>query len=174
MWELSLRITGERGRARPQPGDEPRGRPRQPREASSWPRAFPLTMRPYDVLRLARSPRRTPYSKRFQKWCFIYVTKHSLLGDFFVFLHIYISISNFLFLKISFQFFLYSSEITENDHVTVCGPDFSCFVCKQKEAKGKGTLIVSTWTWWESSGFWVAATLADLFYSIKKNIYKNF
>lgn len=104
MWKLSLRISGEHRRARPQPRDEPRWRQRQPGEAQSSfrSRAFSLTMRFSPLLqsRLTHKACVTLYSqKKIQQKktnCFIYITKHSSSWGFlFFFFFVFISISSF-------------------------------------------------------------------------------
>ena len=106
MWKLSLRVSGEHGRAWPQPGDEPRWRQQQPGQAqpSFRSRAFSLTMR--SELCAAKKASSltacvTLYSKSFQKNnCFIYITKHSLLGEF-----LFSYLSAFIFFSFLFFFF---------------------------------------------------------------------
>lgn len=113
MRKLSLRVSREHRRARPQPRDEPGWRQRQPRKAqpSSWSCAFSLTVR-FSATRPLQLPVCVTLYPRSHS--FIYVTKHSVLGEFpFWYL------SAFVFCFFFSQFFLYSWVRSQNTSVNL-------------------------------------------------------
>lgn len=174
MRQLSVRVSGEHGRARPQPGNAPRRG--QPGEAqpSLRPRAFSViraaavSAAPPDPHSPTRLPVLLPACVAGGANCFILRKPNTLdfLGTFlFCFV---LLVSNFLYLspflvsvfnlardpssilyknlvKLSvhicfFVVVFFGGEKTQNKMVSVCTKR----TATSREAKGKGTLIVST------------------------------